>query len=429
MNKKALWLLTIFGFLLTIFYRTIFSNEDLAEWQITMFWYLIICVAIGFIGKINEDNIRTMTPVLLIMLLFAVKIYFDAPRNFIISVQNTYLALALLYLQKAYIKKTKTFLVYNYILLINIVYIIYEYFIFFGFFGDVSINNKYARGVSISPLMLDYISINPPRIENVGYEGTIYYPQSLSYEPQAVSTLSALAIAGLLCLWSKTSKLRYFILCTPCIAIAALNMTTTSFIVLCGSVTLYLCLQYIRYLKNSLIFSISFAALLCLGYTFHEKVYLFLGRVSGYTDQIDSNSLYFNGFICWAKSGINNLLFGSLQKNNNFGTELFPLNIISEFGLIITTIILGKNLKGIIVFQKLLVSRNNTETNFFWLSQLFLLLATSIHYGTIFYCSIWPLFAISLFECSRICSSSYKSASKTFSANASKKEPSINYNG
>jgi len=419
-NNKSLWLLTISGFYFVIFYRKIFSNQEVADWQITTFWYLIICVSIAFISKINKKNLSKIIPVLLLLTFFAAKQYLNAPRNFIISFLNTYLALTLLYLQKDYIKKTKLVSLYNNILFINIGYIIYEHLLFYGFFGNVSINDKYARGVSVSPWMLEFISIDPLRIENDTCEGTIYYPQSLSYEPQAVSTLCLLAFAGLLCLWKETSKLRYLILCIPCIALGALNITTTTFIVLSGSIAIYIFLRNIKNLRNNYIFSIFFISILALGYAFHEKIYLILGRISEYSDHSNPNSLYFDGFIRWANSGNVNLLFGSLQSDNLFGTELFPLNIISEFGLIIITIIIGMYLKSIITFQKLLVSGNNSIISFFWLSQLFFLLATSIHYGAIFYCSIWPLFVISLFECSRICSESYKSARKTFIANASK---------
>jgi hypothetical protein len=189
-------------------------------------------------------------------------------------------------------------------------------------------------------------------------------------------------------------------------------MTTTTFIVISGSLAIYVCFRYIKNLRNNYIFSIFFISFLALGYVYHEKIYLILGRVSEYSDNVNPRSIYFDGFIRWANSGIVNLIFGSLQSDNLFGTELFPLNIISEIGLIIIIIIIGMYLKSIITFQKLLVSGNNSIISFFWLSQLFLLLATSIHYGAIFYCSIWPLFVISLFECSLICSESYKTAKK-----------------
>ena len=405
MNNKILWIFSALGFYLTICYRKVTAFTEAPDWGTFSFWYFIICLLMAFTRRKSEINFTKTVPICLMLVCFIVKQHFDAPRNFIMTVLISYLAFLLLFLQQDYIKGKKILALYKNILLLNIGYIFFEHLLIQSFFGNFPIVDKFARGVTVSPWLISLLSIEPLRIDNVANEGTIYFPQSLSYEPQSVSTLCLLASLASICIWNIKKELKVLIFCIFCIALSILNITSTTFIVLNVAFAIYICLKVAKISRNRWVFSILVISFLTIGYLSQDKIFILFDRPVDYISEITSAELYFGGFIRWAGSGLNNLLFGALKKNDLFGTELFPLNVISECGLILTSIFVLLNLKRFFTLQKILASGKISASSFFWLSQLLLILATSIHYGIMFACSIWPLFVISLFECCRICSS------------------------
>jgi len=402
-KNTILWILSSLGFYLTTLYRKGTAFSVAPDWQMFSFWYFTICLLIALANSKNIKYRLKTFPIILFLIVFIAKQHFDAPRNFIITVIISYLGFLLLFMQKDVVKEKKILSLYKNILFLNIGYILYEHLLIQSFFGNSSVVDKYARGVTVSPWMISLLSIEPIRIDNAANEGVIYFPQSLSFEPQSVSTLCCLAVLALICIWKNKKELKVLILCILCIVLSILNITTTTFIVLSTALAISVCLKLIKYSKNRWLFCILVILSMALGYTLQDNIFSLFSRPESYLSEMGYKALYFDGFSRWANSGFSNLFFGTMQKNDLFGTELFPLNIISEFGLILTSIFLLTNFKYFIRFQKLLVSRDISLLSFFWLSQFLLILTTSIHYGAMFYCSIWPLFVISLFECCRIC--------------------------